>query len=231
MRPRKRLPTNAPALCVTCSRPLPLHALDIRCKQCEERRKPEYYQTLLENRRKEAEEKRQRRSAGICSDCPEPIEPPSKRHCRQHRDMATERETARREARRKQGQCIACPDLDIRPLLPNSQQYCERCHIKAVLRRAKLPREWWEILRDRFHSQGERCYLCGILIALGLNAEMEHAFPQSRPEFAAMQGLGNLRWACGPCNLDKGDQSEEEYRETLRQRREQAPELFQEPPA
>jgi hypothetical protein len=69
----------------------------------------------------------------------------------------------------------------------------------AKLRRALVERD------------GQRCYLCGVVKENVRDLRIEHRTPRSR---GGGNRRDNLALACVPCDIAKGDMTEEEYRAT-----------------
>lgn len=105
----------------------------------------------------------------------------------------------------EKGLCIFCLSLRI----PNST-LCEKHYFKSLAQRNLQDMTKWELIRDIFYAQEERCYFTGKKLVLGINASIDHLQPTSRcPEL--MKSVENIRWVDKDINRIKSDLTSDEF--------------------
>ncbi len=80
--------------------------------------------------------------------------------------------------------------------LENSK-FCEICYYKRTSLNHFKTIQCWKYLKEKFQNQNEKCALSGLIITLGLNAELDHITPRSQQ---GCDELENVQWILSKVN-------------------------------
>lgn len=170
------------------------------CSVCRER-----YKQNSANRRKKF------RLAGLCIKCGK--ETPEGEHVKCPACLELQMQAYRRRLKtHKEGtekQCLDCGEI-----LPSEyHRHCQTCYLKRRAVRHFGAVSKWETLLDLFHKQKGVCPYTGVLLTIGVNAELDH-------KIAVKNGgksiLENLQWTLDVVNTMKWCHDEEKFLEVVR---------------
>jgi hypothetical protein len=169
----------------------------------------------------------ERTSKGICLDCPSSVKP----GCRRCFECLEKRAKWNRENRNQEnhynyqkkrieefvvnGLCRHCGDNKMQ-----NHTYCETCHLKNVSlgltsrTEERSTNKLWKNLKEIYKSQDGVCPYTGRKIHLGQEAELDHKMPVCRGGKGEKE---NLQWVHRKVNRAKGDMSEEEFLDLVRE--------------
>lgn len=157
-----------------------------------------------------------RQKAGVCIQCG--ITPPvaARQSCEEC--LARMRANAKRihQNRRAAGLCIYCGTVamvrrfNIRLKTQANPETCETCYLKAVARRHLGNSRHWNLLKEKWEAQNQRCPYTGILLELGYNASLDHIKPAQRFPLIKNE-ISNLEWVHDNINSYKSSLTKDEF--------------------
>ena len=119
------------------------------------------------------------------------------RYCRDHANEINKKAKERRLKRYHDGQCSKC-ELDH---LPNSR-LCLLHYLKRVAKYTCKDESLTGMIYDQFLKQDKKCFFTGIPLEFGVNASLDHVYPQSKYQ-DRISDIKNLRWVVNDVNIFK----------------------------
>ncbi len=148
-----------------------------------------------------------------CRDCGEPLCDNDPGRCVSCRAKHKVYHAARRAKLKEEGRCVRCSSEAV--IAPGKQSLCEICFFKATALRNLGSGNFWKLLAESWRRQQGVCPYTRLLIRLGVDASLDHAFPVSRfPEMRC--DPGNLQWVHYRVNEMKKDWTHDEFLAFLR---------------
>lgn len=122
--------------------------------------------------------------------------------------MVTKQTEYNRKWSKKQninGLCIWCKNEKL-----EHSKLCEMCYFKATAQATMKNRKLAKDLQDLFYLQGEKCFITGNKLVLGLNAGLDHLEPNSTSP-NLISDITNVRWVDRKINEMKRDWTIDEF--------------------
>ena len=123
----------------------------------------------------------------------------TKRHCRDCANELNAKSAQKRKERKLKGICAKCGCKRYK-----STAFCLYHYMKNIAKNTAGDESLGPILYKKFLDQGKRCYYTGIYIKLGVNASLDHIYPQNR-FFEYRSDPRNLVWTFRHLNSMKSD--------------------------
>jgi hypothetical protein len=121
-----------------------------------------------------------------------------------------------KERYRINGLCMSCGTNPQLLALQNKRNaVCEDCYIKQTATATMKQYNLWRLLKEKLVEQNYRCPYTGNLLVLGVNASIDHIYPQSRfPEL--ISNPDNFEWVDIKVNHIKRNMTRDEFVTMLR---------------